>query len=40
MHSPNTSTEPTNRGSFIFYVSLSVLIGVIVYAMSVLPQRG
>jgi hypothetical protein len=40
MRSPEISTEPTSGGSLIFYVSLSILIGVIGYAMLILPQRG
>jgi len=40
MRSPNTGTEPTSSGNIIFYVSLSVLIGVIGFAMIILPQRG
>lgn len=40
MHAGNTTTEPPARGNIIFYVSLSVLIGVIGYAMLILPQRG
>jgi len=40
MHSGNTSTEPGRHGNMLFYVSLSVLIGVIGYAMIVLPLRG
>ncbi len=40
MHSGNTSTEPQRRGNILFYVSLSVLVGVIGYAMMILPQRG
>lgn len=40
MDSRNTSTEPPSSSSIVFYVSLSVLIGVIAYAMMILPQRG
>jgi hypothetical protein len=40
MHSPNESTERPSSGNIVFYVSLSVLICVIGYAMMVLPQRG
>ena len=40
MDSRNTSTQQPRSGSIVFYVSLSVLIGVIGYAMLILPQRG
>jgi len=40
MNSGDHNTEPPTSGSTIFYLSLSVLIGVIAYAMIILPQRG
>lgn len=40
MNSRNTSTKPLARGNIVFYVSLALLIGVIVYATMVLPTRG
>ncbi|MFL6415500.1 MAG: hypothetical protein ACJ74Y_07510 [Bryobacteraceae bacterium] len=36
----DNDTNPPDRGGFVFYVSLSLLIAVIGYAMMILPQRG
>jgi hypothetical protein len=40
MNSRDTKTERADRGGLVLYVSLSVLVAVIGYAMMILPQRG
>ena len=40
MNSRDRQTERADRGGLVFYVSLSVLVAVIGYAMMILPQRG
>jgi hypothetical protein len=40
MKSRDLNTEPAGRSSALLYVSLSLLIGIIAYAMIILPQRG
>ncbi len=40
MNSRDTNTEGGGSGGLILYLSLSVLVAVIAYAMMVLPQRG
>jgi len=40
MNSRATNTEHPDRGGLVLYVSLSILVAVIVYAMMILPLRG
>ncbi len=40
MNSRDTKTEHPDRGGLVLYVSLSVLVAVIAYAMMILPLRG
>jgi hypothetical protein len=40
MKSRDRRTETPGRGGLVLYVSLSLLIGIIGYAMMILPQRG
>lgn len=40
MNSRDTKTEPPAGNGLVLYVSLSVLVAVIAYAMMILPQRG
>jgi hypothetical protein len=40
MHRPDEKTDISKGGSLLFYVSLILLIAVVGYAMSTLPQRG